>query len=298
MSETTADLLEAWVAEPRNTARSVLVTIFGDTILPTSNSIWLAQLFQLTDIFGFSGRLVRTSMFRLAAEGWFTSERLGRQSRYSLTPLAIEESEQAAKRIYHPSEANWSDNWTVVFLDTPAVTSAESERLAEHLKWHGFVTLSGLVLGSPTSSPDRARDICELVKPEVRLPFASLEFADIDSVVAEGFLDQAVVLDTLKKSYEEFVEFYQHVSAASVKVNSSEAFALRTMLVHDLRRIRLRGPDLPATILPADWIGDAAFSIAGELYEQLSESASSALSEILDTTYPATFSDRFVNKPA
>ena len=142
MSDTRADLIRSWVAEPKNTARSVLVTIFGDTILPVTTSIWLAQLFQLTDAFAFSRRLVRTSLFRLAAEGWFTNERVGRESRYSLTPLAIEESRQAAQRIYQTSDPNWAGSWIAVFLDAPALTDSDRAQLAQHLRWHGSSPLA------------------------------------------------------------------------------------------------------------------------------------------------------------
>lgn len=105
--------VEAWVAEPQNTARSVIVTIFGDTIIPATSSVWLAQLFQLTDTFDFSARLVRSSLRRLVEAGWFTTERVGRESRYTLTPFAIEESEQAEKRIYRTPHPDWSGCWTV-----------------------------------------------------------------------------------------------------------------------------------------------------------------------------------------
>jgi len=36
--------------------------------------------------FGISDRLVRTSVFRLAEEGWLDAQRDGRRSRYTLNP--------------------------------------------------------------------------------------------------------------------------------------------------------------------------------------------------------------------
>ncbi|MYL04319.1 MAG: hypothetical protein F4011_09090 [Acidimicrobiaceae bacterium] len=68
-------------------ARSLLVTVLGDSVLPVTETLWLSGLFELAAPFGFSERLVRTSMFRLVSEGWVSNERVGRRSRYSLTLL-------------------------------------------------------------------------------------------------------------------------------------------------------------------------------------------------------------------
>jgi phenylacetic acid degradation operon negative regulatory protein len=40
------------------------------------------------------------------------------------------------------------------------------------------------------------------------------------------------------------------------------------LLVHEYRRILLNDPELPAAMLPADWEGDAARSLAGKIYRQ------------------------------
>lgn len=82
---TLADEAKAWGRAGDISARSALVTILGDTIAPLGGAAWLADVITLAEPFGFSERLIRTSMFRLAAEGWVVSERHGRRSRYGLT---------------------------------------------------------------------------------------------------------------------------------------------------------------------------------------------------------------------
>ena len=288
-----SEVVQDWVAAPQNTARSVLVTIFGDTIVPVTSSVWLAQLFQLTDTFGFTARLVRTSLFRLAAEGWFTNDRVGRQSRYSLTPLAIEESEQASTRIYQSPDPNWAGSWTVLFLNSPGVPSAVADQLSRYLRWHGFVTLARGVLASPTASVQSTKDLCRLVVPEVRVPLGSLDFAELEAIVADGFFTQALGLDEMSTSYKRFIRFYEAIDPQLEVETPDEAFALRTMLVHDLRRIRLSGPDIPAALLPTDWPGSVASETAARLYPRLSELAAPWLSQVLETTYPDSVAKRF-----
>lgn len=286
-------MIQSWVSEPKNTARSMLVTIFGDTVLPIGREIWLSQLFQLTEVFGFAGRLVRTSMFRLASEGWFTNERVGRKSQYSLTRMAIEESEQAAKRIYHSPHPNWSEEWTVVFLDAPSVSASIREQLARHLRWHGFILLSRGLLGSPNESLESTQDLCRRIALDVNVPLAVLTFSELESLVVDGFFVEALDMTGVAEAYDKIVHFYGPLVDSSNPGAPAEAFALRSMLIHDLRRIKLSGPDIPAALLPTGWAGDAADEVARQLYPQLSTTAAPWLSEVLDTKYPRHFANRF-----
>jgi len=66
-------------------ANSLLITIYGDAIAPRQQSIWLGSLISLAGLFGLLPRLVRTSAFRLTADGWFDATRIGRRSYYGLS---------------------------------------------------------------------------------------------------------------------------------------------------------------------------------------------------------------------
>jgi phenylacetic acid degradation operon negative regulatory protein len=46
-------------------ARSLLVTVFGDSVAPHGGRAWLGSLIGLLAPFGISERLVRTSVYRL-----------------------------------------------------------------------------------------------------------------------------------------------------------------------------------------------------------------------------------------
>jgi phenylacetic acid degradation operon negative regulatory protein len=285
-----------WAAEPDISARSVLVTIFGDTLLPATTSVWLSQLFKLTDRFGFSGRLIRTSMFRLAAEGWLTNERVGRQSRYHLTPLAIEESEQASHRIYSMGHSSWTGSWTLAVLAGDMADDDTWQNLTAHLGWHGFITLSPGLLASPNTTVDRVRDLCEVIEPKLRVPLATARFADLDQLVDDGFFAAAFDVEGLETSYRIFGDRYSAVLSRPDALTFDDplsAFTLRTMMVHDLRRIRLRTVDVPPELLPSPWIGDDIVTQAADAYRHLSAAAAPALSEILETDYPSEMPDRF-----
>src|SRR3982750_4131842 len=66
-------------------ARSLIVTVWGDALAPHGGQVWLAGLIRLLAPLGLNDRLVRTSVFRLARDGWLAGETQGRRSRYRLT---------------------------------------------------------------------------------------------------------------------------------------------------------------------------------------------------------------------
>lgn len=287
---TMPEAIAEWGAKPETSARSVLVTIFGDTVLPVTRSVWLSQLFALTEVFGFSARLVRTSMSRLAAEDWFMTERVGRQSRYVLTETAVGESLRAEARIYHSTPSDWSGAWSLVFLDEAGLDDDDYSRVVEHLTWYGFVHLGRGLLGSPTVGAGEVREACTALGLSRPLPIATANFDDLEGLVDAGFFSTGFDIPQIAQAYREFVDRYQPLDPPSDPLG---AFAYRTMLVHDLRRIRLRFPDIPSQLLPHEWIGDHADAIASDLYAVLSRAAAPVLSEILDLEYPSAVPGRF-----
>ncbi len=283
-------------AEPDISARSVLVTVLGDSVLPVTKTLWLSSLFDLAEPFGFSERLVRTSMFRLAAEDWMSNERIGRRSRYSMTLLAVRESEDADRRIYSKESGNWDGSWTFAVVDTPSISTNERDRIVKHLRWHGFVALGRGLMASPSVGVSSLRELLHLVQPAAAVPIGTSEFDELDGLVAEGYFADVFRTADTEAAYSRFLARYEPWSSQDIEAAAPvEAYALRTMLVHELRRIRLRTPDIPAELLPPEWIGDLAYDLAADLYGRLSQSAARALSEILEVDYPATMPNRFVN---
>lgn len=298
--EDLSDTVAAWSSRPDISARSVLVTIFGDAILPASNRFWLAQMFRLTKTLGFNQRLVRTSMFRLAAEGWVTNERVGRQSQYTLTPLAARESEQASTRIYRDVAPDWTGSWTLAMIGDGADHQQARTAIVQQLQWNGFLPLGPNVLGSPSIEPAAVREMLSLLRSlttsattTVQVALATAEFEELPALVEGGFFAAALNTGAVEKQYQEFLERYHRLAPAAAAAGPEDAFALRTMLIHDLRRIRLRAPDVPAELLPEQWVGTDAFALAGRLYAALTARSAGFLGDVMECAYPPVFPDRF-----
>jgi phenylacetic acid degradation operon negative regulatory protein len=282
--------LHEWCKAPEISARSVLVTIFGDSVLPVTNSICLSKCFELAEPFGFSERLVRTSLFRLAAEGWVTRERAGRRSRYTLTSLAPRESATADRRIYANPTGEWDGSWTLVLLDT---SPQDRDLLAKHLAWQGFVELGRGVVASPTAMPVDVADLANSIGLSRPPTVMTAAFDDLEQVVAGALFADAFQITKLARAFDVFVERYQPFVTSARRLAPLDAYAVRTMLIHDFRRIRLRMSDIPTQLLPSTWPGNSAYKLASSLYHQLSPRTAEALTQILGADYPTKMPARF-----
>ncbi|EKU30428.1 phenylacetic acid degradation operon negative regulatory protein [Alcaligenes sp. HPC1271] len=143
MSELPYSDLAQWAAHhlenrpPR--AKSLVMTLFGDVIRPHGGKLWLGSLIQLLAPFGISDRLVRTSVYRLAEEGWLSAQREGRRSQYTLRPEASQRFEHAYQRIYTPTYLAWDGQWTLIFsMPSLMMNSKQRADLRKELLWEGF----------------------------------------------------------------------------------------------------------------------------------------------------------------
>ncbi len=273
-----------WGGLADTSARSVLVTILGDSVAPLGGEVWLSDLFVLTQPFGFNQRLVRTSMYRLVNEDWVVNERVGRRSRYRLTSYAALETADADRRIYQQNPPAWNEVWSLVFTDTLLSGDGDDEqRLARHLRWHGFVEIARGVWATPDSDSAATDVLLDRLDLDVRPPVAQARFDRLDELVKGGLFRSSFDLAETEKAYQSFIDRYRRFHDIDpATVEPVDAYALRTMIVHDLRRARLSDPDLPAALLPDGWVGAEAFELAARIYRAVDDEAWSAIEQATD----------------
>src|SRR5438309_10142175 len=83
-----APIVRQFRDQPDTSARTLLVTVFGDSIEPHGAEVWIGSVARLVDPLGINERLVRTSLNRLVVDGLLAARRLGRRSFYSVAPSA------------------------------------------------------------------------------------------------------------------------------------------------------------------------------------------------------------------
>jgi phenylacetic acid degradation operon negative regulatory protein len=285
-SSVAAELLQRFRRQRPLRAGSLIVTIFGDAIMPRGGAITLGSLIQVALPFGLNERLVRTATARLAHEGWVEARRVGKRSEYRLTEGGRERFAEATVRIYREPQAHWCGRWTLIVL--PAMPAAERQRLRKELAWQGFGELGSGVFAHPEASAHgTVRRFRGTELAERALIFeASLASPAAPSQLANLGWD----LKDLAKRYQRFVHRFERVEAALCTSPDPETgFVLRTLLIHEYRRLHLRDPLLPDRLLPRAWPGIRAAQLCRTIYGRVfaaSELHLSAVAAQLDGTLP------------
>lgn len=231
---------------------SLIVTIFGDIAAPRGGSLWLGTIQDILVPLGVDEGGVRTALSRLVADGWVARKRIGRNSYFTLTPAAAAESRAAAARIYGwPDEAH--DGWTLAMM----ADAAQAERVRQS----GAAGAAGRV-GSALVWPGRERRLLSGEHDVVWLDIAS-QGERRDRALARSAWPLAVLLE----HYSRFITAFSAFATQSGNTRDGRsATALRVLVVHELRRIALKEPGLPAAALGPDWPGIAARKLAERVW--------------------------------
>ncbi len=276
-------LIDCFQSQRPMRAGSLLVSIFGDAIAPHGGTVWLGSLIAALEPFGVNQRLVRTSVFRLTRDGWFSSEQIGRRSYYSLTPAGRRRFDEASRHIYSEPRRQWSGRWCLVLLS--GVAAARREPIRRELGWLGFAPFSANLLAHP--EPDMAA-----VEEHLDALPGNEALVVSEAVVGAGrekhfgtLVRRAWALDELDQRYREFVTRFRPVYRA-VRPGALDpllAFQIRALLIHEYRKIVLRDPLLPEALLPANWSGLTAYQLCRNLYRALAPESETYLTEEMET---------------
>ena len=247
---------------------SLIVTIFGDSLLPRGGAIALGSLIELTAPFGLNERLVRTAASRLVKDGWIQGRRAGKLSEYHLSKNGRGLFIEATKRIYGEPDSVWSGRWTLIVV--PPMRAALRKEIREELMCLGFGEISANVFAHPEFDSRALRE------PR-SLSALSGKVIAFEAVSAEGDAPQRVVelgwdLNELGIRYQRFVARFAGVQAELARrrnYDPLDCFLVRTLLIHEYRRLHLRDPQLPARLLRADWPGAQAAALCRDIYAKV-----------------------------
>ncbi len=283
VQRTCRQLVDDFRSRPTLRAGSLITTVFGDAIAPRGGTVWLGSLIRALAEFGVSERLVRTSVFRLARDGWLQSQQVGRRSYYSLTDEGRERFEQATHRIYGSPVDHWDGQWCLLLLS--ALDTPTREAVRRECGWLGFGAMSANVLAHP--APDLADLDTTIRRVGVADRLVVLRGQTIRGDAAMRELARnSWNLDDIDASYADFVRRFRPVRnalARSADLTAKQAFIIRTLLVQDYRKVLLRDPWLPAELLPNGWHGGAAYQLCRNLYRAVHARADAYLDDTMET---------------
>jgi phenylacetic acid degradation operon negative regulatory protein len=260
----------AWIrrtlaADPPR-AKSLIVTVWGDALAPHGGAVWLAGLIRLMAPFGINERLVRTSVFRLARDGWLAHATHGRRSRYRLTRDGARRFDDAYHRIYERPADDWHGQWELVLAE--GVPAASRASLREELAWAGFGELGPAAFLRPH---EPGRELPSILTANGVAATAAVALAadapgqrPIAATVGSAW-DLAALAADYRRFLARFGAVIEHYRNGRGH-DPQQCFIVRTLLIHAYRRVLLRDPLLPAALLPLDWPGAAAYSLCRDFY--------------------------------
>lgn len=268
--------------------KSMIVTVFGDAIMPHGGAIWLADLIRLMAPFGINDRVVRTAVYRLSQDAYFETVKEGRRSFYSLTQPARLMFEAADSRIYAGDAVPWHEQWMVLVL-TGALTRAERAAAVKQLGWQGFAQVGPTLLVNAVPSPRAVWQTLDTLGIGGKV--VEWQARGIAGMKKEALLEMvrdAWPLEELQAKYRTFLDLFGN---ASVHIDSSEpqrpdrnaerAFVLRSLLVHAWRRIVLNSPSLPLEIHPDHGLAIEATELYQTLYLNLADAADAHVAAVM-----------------
>ncbi|GAA3646224.1 PaaX family transcriptional regulator C-terminal domain-containing protein [Nonomuraea antimicrobica] len=245
-----------------SSARSLLLTVLGEFVLPRRGEVWTGTLVDALGALGIEEKSARQALSRTAAEGLLESERHGRKVRWSLTRAGDRLLREGTERIYGFMRRPhvWDGRWLVLTAGVPETQRKLRHRLRTKLTWLG--------LGSPAPAlwviPDASKE--PMVRDVVReLDLTDRAYAWTGPSAAIGdtakLINAAWDLDDVEKRYLAFIERFEGLAVASGR----EAFVNQVLLIQEWRHFPFLDPDLPAELLDHGWPGPQAATVFHDL---------------------------------
>ena len=304
---TTFTTIAGWIEERQAANKrsgSVLITLFADFVVPHGGAVALGSLVEAGALTGISEQTIRSSVNRLVADGWLTSEAMGRRSICRLSETAQKRVNMTLPRVYQNANELWDGQWHILVANNWLIEPDIYSQYVRDLLWSGFGKVSENVFIRPKLSDNAVccdGDLKDAILHSM-VCFSGSAKGCIQASSLDELISKAWDLATVAARYQVFIERYEDLLAAiwkSPRIPGAQAFAIRSMMIHDFRRIRLLDPALPSSLLPDSWNGDRAIYIAHELYDLLMPSSEQFIMEVMqgpDGRIPyvdSSFYDRF-----
>jgi len=239
-------------------ARSLLLTVLGEFVLPGGGPVWTAALVRGLALLGVAEKAARQALARTASEGWIASARHGRRAQWELTDAGRRLLTDGARRIYSfgQGHAAWDGRWLVLLTGVPEAGHDHRHQLRTRLTWAGF----GALPGGVWVSPDPAREAeAGRILDDLGLSATCLSFvASLGAIGARRDLVAAAWdLRGVQARYAEFIAAFAPLDPAA----DCDRLVAQTRLVHEWRKFPFLDPRLPRDLLPDGWPGDEAAAL-------------------------------------
>ncbi len=254
-------------------ARSSLLTLLGEFVLPSGGGVWTSTLVEALGQLGYGEQNARQATARLLDQGLLERAAHGRRTRWTLSDAGQRLLTDGAQRIYgFQSVAEpWDGRWLLILSSVPDTQRAVRHQLRRRLGFLGFGTLSGGVMVSPHTDREPAaigvfQDL-DLDAGTFLLKAEATTLTSPDQILAAAW-DVPALADRYKHFTHHFSDLTRVPSG-----DDSAAFVALAGLVDSWRRFPFEDPEIPAELLGNEWPGRAAKACFDDRHRAWSQSA-------------------------
>ena len=260
-------------------ARSLLLTVLGEFVLPRPGPVWTAAVIDLLAELDVAEKAARQAVMRTADAGWIAGTRVGRETRWELTGRGTQLLEEGTRRIYGfaADGADWDGSWLVLHVSVPENNRPLRQQLRTRLGWAGLGSPGGGLWVSPRV--DRQAEAAAVLD-ELDLHRGSWSFVARSGEIGDErtLVRTAWDLDGIEVRYEDFLD---QVRARRPRTNL-QALVAQVRLVQEWRRFPLLDPGLPRELLPPRWSGNRAAQVFRERHASWADRAGTAWDVLVD----------------
>nr|WP_275585647.1 PaaX family transcriptional regulator C-terminal domain-containing protein [Geodermatophilus sabuli] len=255
----------------------MLLTVLGEFVLPSDRPVWTASLIDLLGELDVAEKAARQAIMRTADSGWIEANRIGRETRWSLTAAGTRLLREGTDRIYGfaADDRAWDGRWLVLSVGVPENNRALRQQLRTRLGWAGLGSLDGGTWVTPRVDREQeARRVLE----QLDLLGGSWSFVAAAGAVGEerSLARNAWDLDAIEARYEDFLDLVGRRRPRTDR----QALVAQVRLVQEWRRFPLLDPGLPRELLPPRWSGSRAAEVFRERHASWAPRAQRAWSEL------------------
>jgi phenylacetic acid degradation operon negative regulatory protein len=237
-------------------ARSLLLTVLGEFVMPSGRAVWTSSLLHAMTGVGTNENSARQAIARSAAAGWIDGQKEGRQVRWRLTTAGRRVIEEGARRVYALSSPRepWDGRWRVLAITVPNTHRDARRKLYRALSWAGF---GNPAPGTWVTPNEDAVPAADRVVADLGLTTSCLSFTGANlgiGLTDRDIVEQSWDLEAIADSYRDSLLRFADLPPA----DGDDALFTQIALVNEWQRFPFMDPRLPDELLPAQWIGRTA----------------------------------------
>lgn len=215
---------------------SVIITFFGDAVLPRGGAVSAKTVQEILHCMGIEAGAVRTAFSRLTKDGWVARTKLGRSSYYHLSNAGLQPFADATDQIYAPlpTKDTGLTGWALTltqegYPDFQLARLDQKDTLDETFRMTGTISHIPDWMKLQKCPPDHA------------------------------------------SSFHNLMTTFQPIDHS--QLSNLEAMAVRCLLIHEWRRILFQFEQVAPIFWSKDWPQSACHHFVASLYHQLLHSS-------------------------